>query len=254
MTKISYIRGKSELAISADQLAALLQGASFKWSVYKDQMLAYGAGGLKVEIFTPEESHIVIRDFGEDYELPIALLGDKDGQAAIDIERRLHALRQLYATIFLLKSGRGKELPVSPVAFDLELKLLKEDERLQISSIGTGSVSATLKGLVKNSGSSIVALVALCIPSLRQPIQRQLRADAKSAEVRAEKDELELSIQKARESMKLGKELAKLSPIEQENALRILEYWSKELNIELPRFSELPEVTDEDSDQRANDT
>jgi hypothetical protein len=73
----------------------------------------------------------------------------KEGElpAAWMIERRIHALRQLYAIAFLLNFDRGDELAdvlKSEPHVDLEAKLLKEDEWLFITGASVGSWYITL--------------------------------------------------------------------------------------------------------------
>jgi hypothetical protein len=177
MTNIGYYYwGGKRVEIDADQLSSLLRGTSFTWHL-KDQkeLFGYSPSGLDVSISAPTSLEIGVYDSGEEYEIPIPLLTAKGGAAAADVERRIHALRQLYAIILLIKSGRGKEIPSDAARIDIEQELLKEEERLQISSIAIGSVFVTLRSLVKNSGSSIVALAALSMPEARQAIQQQPR-------------------------------------------------------------------------------
>ena len=152
-----------------------------------------------------------------------------------------------------MKNGRGKEIPEDAEFFDLEEKFLADDERLQISSIGTGSVLATLSAFSKKMGSTIVALVAFCLPSTRQSIQIQLRAEAKSAAVKADRDEFDLNTHKIKEFIKLSKELKKLGRPQEDNITRLIEIWMKELGTARPTPEQLELVATKDDDDEESD-
>jgi hypothetical protein len=239
-------REKDPIEIKPDQLTSLLSGTSFHWYTnVPTRLLAKNEAGLSVVIESDNPLNVTLHDWGEEYDLPIAILGDKDEASALFVEYRLHALRQLYATIYLIKTGRAKEIPEDADRIDLELKLLKRDERLQITSIGIGSVLVTLRSFAKDCGGTLVALVALGIPSIRQAVQRQARAEAEGIELDNRRKEFDLRIHQHKEIIKLGKELAKLSPAERDRLDELVANQMKQLGVIRPTAEEIKSEIDE---------
>jgi hypothetical protein len=232
--RYAYRLSKTEFTdITAEQLQSLIQGASFSWELKGNSLL--GHSGAHLAIVIHGELEIFVNDFGAEYELPINIMEGNDGMRAVDIERRIHALRQMYAVVVLLKSGRAdriQEQAKYDFSYDLEEKFLERDEYLHINSIGAGSVFVTLGAISQNAKHALIYLVTMCSASNRQSVQRQLRADAKSAELEAEKKEFDLAIHKMKEAAKIAKELSKLSPDHQRIVETIIWRNAKVLKIE----------------------
>jgi hypothetical protein len=251
---ITYLRYKAARKIEPHQLTALLRGVPLFWEMKEDFLIGNAGGGLHLQIRSPRGFNIEISDWGEEWELPVAVTSisdKKEEMTAFNLEKKIHALRQLYATIHLIKSGRAKEIPAGATAIDLEEEYLAADERLQIASIGTGSVWVTLKGLVTKSGSSLVALVSLCLPATRQEIQRQLRADARTAETAADKHEFDFQVHKAKEYIKLAREINKLSPTDRGNVEKLLSHWQSQVGSSKPTPAQLEAELGSEDDEDA---
>src|SRR5579871_4706047 len=93
----NYFRGKSTLEIDLKQILALLEGAALRWN--SDGKVLYGDAGQNFKVMIGADNDLVIhvRDDGDEHAVPIAIyLGD--GQiSAVELERRVRALRKMYA-------------------------------------------------------------------------------------------------------------------------------------------------------------
>lgn len=104
------------------------------------------------------------------------------------LESRLHHLRQLYALIFLLESGREDEvanlLKEQPSA-DIERSLVDEENKLIIREATPGSLIVTMVAASKKSYKAIISVCSL-------PFERGREAFLKSVEAKAELSQLEV--------------------------------------------------------------
>ena len=146
-------------------------------------------GDLDVKITT---------DLTEDRPPPVTLqiFDAKDAPPAFEIERRIHALRQLYASTFLIESGRSDEivslLKGDPKA-DLEAKLLKDGDWLFISAASDGSFWITLLTQSKAAFKSLMHIAPLFWDEGRQALLERVRAKTELRKLDVVQKEMELT-------------------------------------------------------------
>jgi hypothetical protein len=242
---IFYTRGKRELKITAEQLSQLLHGsciAGLYLTTLKRPNNIHQGVALKtsdnftIEIGFSAASVIVVADFGDSDILPIDLLKGYEG-SAFNIENKIRALRQLYATLFLVETDQAKNIPpeaeLDP-AFDIEQKLLSDKDRLQFRSVGFGSLSVLLNSLTEGGRKAIVTVVALFLPETRQELIRQLRAESDKAETSAERERFDLNVHKANALINLEKKIDKLDTGTRERVERLLTRHLDDIGISPP--------------------
>jgi hypothetical protein len=256
----------NQIEINREEFRELLRGASFYWETWEekketigtkeiikspDTIIGKSGNGVTVAFHARSELTGVVTDYGDETDLPISLIDEKEETSAFNIEQKIRALRQLYAIVVLVKSGRGGEVLKVEKGADLERKLLKDDERLKLSSIGVGSLFVTLRSFARNGAEAVVYLVTMLSSSNRQQMQRELRARARSAEIDTERKEFDLEMHKKREKLKFGKlrwneykkfvkELNNLTPAERDAVLEPYRRSMSELNVEIEEQKDEP--------------
>src|ERR1700693_2342567 len=120
-----------DVVLTPDELSQLLTGSSINGAYqYEERNFRLDTSdGFVIHVSvdpnrrTPDLQVLVI-DYVQDGRIPLFASTDQT-LAAIDIERRIHWLRQLYATVYLVEAEREAEIPVGAVSderFDLEEK------------------------------------------------------------------------------------------------------------------------------------
>jgi hypothetical protein len=150
MPNINYADPFTGRAVELDfaDLDTLIKGASIKSSFIADdffELVLTDAFKLRIQ---GQQLGIWLSSMLNQGDIPpVRLRILKDGEVATAqvIEKRLHALRQLYAATFLINAGRADEIAnfKQPEREDLE-DLLAEDERLFVSAASEGSFDLTL--------------------------------------------------------------------------------------------------------------
>ena len=185
------------------------------------------------------EIAITIKDHSSDTIFPINILREQKDCPALVLERRIHALRQLYATVFLVKAGRAKEIPPEAEKnpdFDLEEKFLSKDERLYLSSASVGSFLATLHNWTETGRKTIEAIVALFVPEGRELLLRTLRARTVSREVQTKREEFDFNAHKLKTMIGFVKEVEEISdPVLRERVAHLIERNAQELDVQQPK-------------------
>jgi len=124
-----------------------------------------------------------------------------DGPAGVpaqEIERRIHALRQLYALTFLLEADRIDDVSIAQELSEIDLEqILNDDERLRFLATGVGSFWVTLGNLTDAGKRAIIAIAGMFYEDGRQALLKHLRAQAESAELDVQKKRMELDFAKA---------------------------------------------------------
>jgi hypothetical protein len=115
---------------------------------------------------------------GEHPPVRLQVLTDSETPTAKTVEKRIHALRQLYAATFLINTGRsdevGKVLESEPDA-DLE-DLLNEQDRLFITAASEGSFWLTVLTKTGSAFKSLANIVPLFYEEGRQALLERVRA------------------------------------------------------------------------------
>jgi hypothetical protein len=213
--------------ITMDELNTLVAGSSIRWvkesigeCVFKtsdDFLVAITPNGddLKIEV----QNHGFLSHFR--FNIPAA----GSSPRAFTIERRIHALRQLYALFFLLIEGREEVLLAEPeyVDVDLEQTFLSEDDGLQISDIGIGSLWVTLRNWTEGGRKAIVWLAAILTDQGREALTRRLLAETRSKELAVRHQELTFEFDRANKTIELVNKIEKIKdPAVKERVIRII--------------------------------
>ena len=119
------------------------------------------------------------------------LIPEGDAPTAVAVEQRIHSLRQLYATTFLVNAGRseelGRALTSNPNA-DLE-SLLNEKDRLYISAASEGTFWLTVLTKTKVAFRSLTTIVPLFYVEGRQALLDRMRANTALKKIAVQKAE-----------------------------------------------------------------
>jgi len=124
--------------------------------------------------------------------------GEKRLPARI-LEKRLRALRTLYAIVHLSLTDRFnlvQDVLAKDPFYDLEL-LLHDDELLYIECLAPGSWYITLWSKVRSSYHSILQTVSIVSVRGREALLKKLEAEARLKELDVEEKEFEIFTQKA---------------------------------------------------------
>jgi hypothetical protein len=255
------------IEITNDELNELLRGSSFR------RMGAYDFG---FDILTSD--HIIIKaetpskdgkpdlhvfDYGDDA-VRLDIMPSKDDRefppAVAEVERRLRALRNLYAiTVVLSDPDRIKKL--GDVWFglkgdaDLERAFLSTDEYLRLEAAGTGSLLATVKSIGKSGSEALLTIASLFTPQGRRALNKRIEAraeaeaamargeaakarraeaQARSAELDALKKEDAFIVERAKTYRKYKAEMIKLDPHEQEKLKELFDHNARVLQLPPP--------------------
>ncbi len=137
----------------------------------------------------------------------------KDGEAATAqaVEKRLHALRQLYAATFLLNAGRANEIAnfKLPEWEDFE-ELLAEDERLFVSAGSGGSFWLTVVTKTTPAFKSLLNIFPLFYSEGRTALLERIRAKTDIAKLAVEQTRADIAFERANKCIDLARKIAKI--------------------------------------------
>jgi hypothetical protein len=183
------------------------------------------SGNVMLRFISKEnDNHISIIKTTNKEEIPaIAMsLGDMPQYVSLGtIEKKLKGLRTLYAILYLLQTGREKELEsylIKHPRGDIEEKLLLEDEKIKIESISYGSWLLTIWTKTKEAFSVMKSIVFLVYQRGREAIIQKMEAEATIAKEKS----LQESIETARKEFELKRERMEYA-IELSNKMQIPE-------------------------------
>ena len=190
-----------QVGMSFPELITLIKGSSIKSLALADDFFELGisdAFNLRIE---GKFRILLISTLNRGERPPVRLQIIPDGETptASAVEQRIHSLRQLYATAFLINAGRSKEIAATlarnPRA-DLEQALTQQD-RLFIIAASKGTFWLTVVTKTKAAFKSLLYIAPLFYEEGRQAILEHIRAntDLKKLDVRAK--EMDLTFQSA---------------------------------------------------------
>lgn len=159
--------------------------------------------GLRLNLFSTTNK-------GEIPPLILTFADEKKPPTLESFERRLQGMRQLYAIIYLFQEGRTADLSkllADDPDVDIELALLKDNERLQIESFGPGSWIIALLSQVRASYKAILTFAAIIYSKGRDSLLRRLEAEARLKEIEVEKNQFELMARKTDYALALAEKL-----------------------------------------------
>ncbi len=200
------------------------------------------------------QEHYNKRDFR------IELTDDYDTPAAV-VERKIRSLRQLYAVIFLLRSGKASGIPKGlgySDDLDLEAKFLAPDDQLRFSAMGSGSIYATLAGISALAKESVIDLVGmLTVPGYQRAQDRwtnktaaeRLELEKKRLEV--EKQNVDVLKHKVKSAIEVLGMIEKVKNPEAQELLREIATRSmRDLNVNIPEITNEAEQSEEERTDR----
>lgn len=156
-------------------------------------------GNLMVRFFRTQLGMTInlisTRNFNENPTLVIDM-GDMQQKVFIPIiEKKLNALRTLYAIYYLVYDNRAKELEqfiLENPTGDIEQSLLKPDEQLFWESVSYGSWILTVWAKTQKVYESIISVGGLVFERGREAFLSKLEADAKLKNAEADLKETEV--------------------------------------------------------------
>ena len=122
-------------------------------------------------------------------------IGGEDGEVltAYNLERKLFALRQIYAINYLIKNEKLESLyeNIEARQFDFEAMLLPQSAQLVVGGAAPGSLWLTLIPKTKEMLDSIVESLSLLYPAGRDALLRRVNASTEKKELEVEKMRME---------------------------------------------------------------
>jgi hypothetical protein len=213
MAKITVFDHITNTSVEIDfaDLATLIQGSSIKTLMIADDFIEFGlsdAFNLRIH----GQSDILLMSTLNKGELPPVRLHLTSGDEALtaeSLERQIHSIRQLYATTFLVDSGRSAEigamLSKNPQA-DLEASLSEEDH-LFISSASEGSFWLTVVTKTSGAFKSLANIVPLFYDEGRQALLQRVRATTELKQLDVRQKKMEVRYEEANRLVDLVKKI-----------------------------------------------
>ncbi len=237
-----------QFGMSFSELVTLITGSSIKSLALADDFFELGisdAFNLRLE-GQFKISLISTLNKGERPPVRLQIIQDGETPTAEAVEQRIHSLRQLYATSFLISAGRSHEiadmLERNPRA-DLE-QALTQQNRLFISAASEGTFWLTVVTKTKAAFKSLLYIAPLFYEEGRQAVLENVRAttDLKKLDVKAR--EMDLMFQSANKLVDLVQKVEKIKdPHTQEKARQALSINAGALGKQLPLSLPKPETT-----------
>lgn len=227
--------------MSFSDLVSLIKGASITSMAQSDDFIEFGLSDkfnlriqTNVNYRKKERLSIQLISTLNKGEIPptrirIAAHGEK--LTAATIEKRIHNLRQLYATTFLIRSERFEELANlindNPKA-DLEVELLREEDRLFIVAASQGSFWLTVMTKTQEAFTNLKNIAPILLDEGREAILERTKAETALKKIEVEKAKFALDYEKADKYIDL---INKVSSIEdREQRIAIQNHLSSNLN------------------------
>lgn len=204
MPRIMFIDPVNDQQIELDlgALVTLIKGSSITSMAHAEDFFELGlsdAFNLRIHASNGEADILLFSTLNEGEYPPVRLgiMADDGIPTAEALEKRIHSLRQLYATAFLIDAGRADDvaeaLAQNPET-DLEASLLKEEDRLFIRAASTGSFWITAITKTKTAFSTLSLIGPLFYDQGRQAVLSKVRAttELKWLEVRQKSYDIKL--------------------------------------------------------------
>lgn len=198
--------------ISAEVLKTLVQNLSILnvgQSTNTESLILQLSNGMALLLTNYRK--IELLDYGLPMELyPVRLLDEQNDQfpSAIEVQARIHAVRQVYALTLLLQTERISRI-LDFIGTDLEAAL-EGEERLQFSSMSVGSLWAALSS-VKGVGLRAALTVAgMFYSEGRNSLLRNLRAKTESTELDVRLKEMELEFGRVEKTIDILQRIDKI--------------------------------------------
>ena len=203
----------SQFEIDFSVLITLIKGSSITSAALADDFFEIGlsdAFNLRVD-----RSAIYLMSTlnkGERPPIRLRIMGEGEAHTAGEIERRIHSLRQVYATAFLVNTGRSAKvariLEENPQA-DLE-ELLSNKDRLFVTAASEGTFWLTVITRTKAAFRSLTAIVPLFYDEGRQALLDRVRAATELQRLGVEEKRMQLTFEQANKLIDLVQKIDKI--------------------------------------------
>jgi hypothetical protein len=234
-------------ALDFSDLVTIIKGSSIKSAAISDEFFELSltdAFNLRIETHPT----ILLTSTLNRGELPpvrLQILANGEAPSALTVERRIRALRQLYAVNFLIDAGRSKEaarvLDANPNA-DLE-ELLRERDRLFVTAASEGTFWLTVLTKTRSAFRSLANIVPLFYEEGRQALLERMRANTELAKLTVKEKEDKLSFDRANKLVELVQKVEKIKdPHVKERVQDVLSASLSRLGRQIPA---LPKPTEE---------
>ncbi len=180
-------------------LVTLIKGTAIVSLADSDEFVEFGLSErLMIRIASDDDEDTlrisIFSTLNSDDVVParLQLINDGEEPTANLLERRLHSLRQVYAILLMLDTGRGEQLAGylrKDPEFDLERWSLKEDEHLLLQAAGPGSWWVTALTRLKGAPEQALNGLSLIYGEGRSLLLERVRAGTKIRQQAAERDE-----------------------------------------------------------------
>jgi hypothetical protein len=215
MADINYvdpIEGK-ESELDFVELVTLIKGSSIKSLAIADDFFELGltdAFNLRIQ-GRIRVSLLSTLNKGELPPVRLQILKDGEIATAQAVEKRLHALRQLYAVTFLLNAGKANEIAniKQPESFDFE-DMLREDERLFITAAGPGSFDLTFITKTLTALKSLGDIASLFYNEGRQALLERVRSTTELKKLDVVQKQDEIALKRLNATVDLVQKIAKI--------------------------------------------
>lgn len=203
MPRILYIDHNKQIEIDLATLVTLIKGSSITSVAHANLFFELGlsdAFNLRIDTDTGKADVFLYSTLNEGQRPPVRLniIADGDLPTAEAVEKRIHSLRQLYATAFLLNAGRADEvahaLEQNPDT-DLETSLLRERDRLFITAASKGTFWITAFTKTKAAFKSLSLIGPLFYDEGRQAPLERLRATTELKKLAVKEKHMYLTFQ-----------------------------------------------------------
>jgi len=178
---------------------SVISGAD--WGKDRIELGLSGDGMIRI-FWTPNGLHSNFISTTNKNEIPPLMLQLVDGEKRVPariLEKRLRALRTLYAIVHLALTDRFNMIQdalLEDPNYDLEF-LLNDDELLYIECLAPGSWYVTLWSEMRISYHSILKTVGIVSERGREALLKKLEAESRLKELEVEEKEFELFTKKA---------------------------------------------------------
>jgi hypothetical protein len=196
---IDLINDTQQEDIDFGELVTLIKGSSIKSMAVADDFVELGlTDALNLRMNgSPDILLMSALNKGERPPVRLQLIPEGETPTAKAVETRIHALRQLYATTFLINAGRAEEaariLGSNPQA-DLE-ELLKEKDRLFIIAASEGTFWLTVFTKTGAAFKNLTNIVPLFYEEGRQALLERVRATTAMKKLDVKQKEIKVASQ-----------------------------------------------------------
>lgn len=196
----------SRREIPFEVFVALFKGIAVRSAASGDGFFELGLANDFNVAFAPRDGddvEVVVRstvNAGDVGSTPFVLASEGEDLNAAQIERRLFALRQIYALYVFATEGMGSELAVvarNGFGIDYEQRLLPSDFQVRLDSLGPGSVLGVASALAKRGREHVRDFFASFYPESRRALLDTARAHADLRRLQVDEKALEIDVRRA---------------------------------------------------------